>query len=376
MDSQYDASRASASSDRLDGEGRFMRRSRLSSLVRALVLLFIVLPLTPLRSAGAQDATPVGGACPATSVADNEALVERYWAEGWRAGGDQALRDMLSADEVHHWGIGQKTRGIEQFLARFDAFVTAFPDVKIVPDHVFGEGDLVASHWTATATHQDPWLGVAPTGKSVVWTGANIFRIVCGKIVESWGAADHIGLLQQLGALGSSATAAMASPAASPAAGASPAACAPMSRDEMVAIARRWTEDVLDNRNLDALDEMLAPDVVHHGAVFVDEHGPAEVKAALAALLTAFPDIQFSVDLVVASDDMVAIAWTGRGTHQSTFMGVAPSGKPIEFSGVNIYRFACGKIVEGWSEADGLGLLQQLGGGPAQTAPEASPTAG
>jgi steroid delta-isomerase-like uncharacterized protein len=156
----------------------------------------------------------------------------------------------------------------------------------------------------------------------------------------------------------------------------SPAACAPMSRNDEIAIARRWTEDVLNNHDLAALDQMLAADVVHHGAVFVDEHGPQEVKRALGALLTAFPDIQFSVDLVVAKDDMVAIRWTGRGVHGATFMGMAPTNRPIEFSGVNIYRFACGKIAEGWSEADRLGLLQQLGGGPAAKAPEATPSAG
>ncbi|HET7095583.1 MAG TPA: ester cyclase family protein, partial [Thermomicrobiales bacterium] len=222
------------------------------------------------------------------------------------------------------------------------------------------------------------WFGVAPTGKPVTWTGSNIFRIVCGKIVESWGAADHVTLLQKLGALGGSATAAMASPMAeaSPMAAASPAACAPMSRDDEVAIARRWTEDVLNNHNLDALDQMVASDAVHHGAVFVDEHGPEEVKAALGALLAAFPDFQFSVDLVVAKDDMVAIRWTGRGTQQAPFMGVPTTNRPVEFAGINMYRFACGQIVEGWSEADGLGLLQQLGGGPAQTAPEGTPMAG
>ncbi|HEU5431716.1 MAG TPA: ester cyclase [Thermomicrobiales bacterium] len=358
-----------------------MRRLPVSFALRSLALLLSLLPLAPFlpgRSAAAQAATPAATACPPTSVADNEALVQRYWDEGWRKGGEAVLRDVMSADEVHHWGIGDDTRGIDPYLARFDAFVAAFPDIKITTDHVFGEGDLVASHWTGTATHQASWLGIAPTGKAVTWTGANIFRIVCGKIVESWGAADHIALLQQLGALGGSATATMTSPmaAASPMASASPAACAPMSLDDEVAIARRWTEDVLNNGDLAALDQMVAPDAVHHGAVFVDEHGPAEVKAALGALLTAFPDIQFSVDLVVAKDDMAAIRWTGRGTHEATFMGVAPTNRPIEFSGINIYRFACGQIVEGWSEADGLGLLEQLGGGPAQTLPEGTPAAG
>jgi len=62
-------------------------------------------------------------------------------------------------------------------------------------------GDKVVIRWTIRGTHQGPFLGIAPTGKSAIWSGLNIFRLAGGKIVEEWGVADIAGLLHQLGAL-------------------------------------------------------------------------------------------------------------------------------------------------------------------------------
>jgi predicted ester cyclase len=56
---------------------------------------------------------------------------------------------------------------------------------------------------------------------------------------------------------------------------------------------------------------------------------------------------------------------TARGTHQGEFMGIAPTGKPVSFSAIDVVRIADGKIVERWSQADNLALLQQLGAVPA-----------
>jgi predicted ester cyclase len=58
---------------------------------------------------------------------------------------------------------------------------------------------------------------------------------------------------------------------------------------------------------------------------------------------------------------------TARGTHQGEFMGIAPTGKPVSFNAIDVVRIAGGKIVERWSQADNLALLQQLG---AVTVPE------
>ena len=59
--------------------------------------------------------------------------------------------------------------------------------------------------------------------------------------------------------------------------------------------------------------------------------------------------------------DKVVSRWTARGTHRGELMGIAPTGKQVAVTGINIERFANGKLVEGWSNYDTLGMLQQLG---------------
>ncbi len=143
--------------------------------------------------------------------------------------------------------------------------------------------------------------------------------------------------------------------------------CPTTTEEENVAVARRWTEEALDGGNLAVLDEILAADIVYDAGVFPELRGREAVKQALGALLTGFPDARFTVDQVIADGDVVTIRWTGRGTHQAAFLGIAPTGNRVEWTGINVYRIACGQIAEGWSEADGMGLLRQVGALPAAT---------
>ena len=75
---------------------------------------------------------------------------------------------------------------------------------------------------------------------------------------------------------------------------------------------------------------------------------------------SAFPDMSFTVDLLIESADLVVSNWTVRGTHTGTaFYDVAPSGKPVEINGTAILRIRDGKIVEHWGGPhcqDGVGL--------------------
>lgn len=143
--------------------------------------------------------------------------------------------------------------------------------------------------------------------------------------------------------------------------------CPATTEAENVAIARRWTEEALDGDDLAILDEILAADIVYDAGVFPALRGREAVNQALGALLTGFPGARFTVDQVIADGDVVAVRWTGRGTHQAEFLGVAPTGNLVEWTGINVYRITCGQIVEGWSEADGLGILRQVGALPAAT---------
>ena len=170
--------------------------------LRFLVLTLIAgsLLMVSAPAAGrAQEETPEAE-CPVTTPEENEELATMYWEEVWW--GDQGkIAEIVSPDEVHHWGIGGDTTGFEEFSERWNLFFTAFPDLGFTVDLVVAEEDLVATHWTATGTHRGEWQGIAPTDREVTWQGINIFRFECGLIVESWGSADHLGLLRQLGAV-------------------------------------------------------------------------------------------------------------------------------------------------------------------------------
>jgi steroid delta-isomerase-like uncharacterized protein len=139
------------------------------------------------------------------------------------------------------------------------------------------------------------------------------------------------------------------------------AACPTTTEAENEAVARRWHEEAINGANLDMIDEIAAPDIIHHAGTFPDGVGTEAVKTVLGALLTGFPDVKHTIESVVTDDDLVVIRWTATGTQTGEFQGIAPTGKQATWTGINIFRIECGKIAEEWSELDGIGRLQQLG---------------
>jgi predicted ester cyclase len=114
---------------------------------------------------------------------------------------------------------------------------------------------------------------------------------------------------------------------------------------------------------LDLLDEVLAPDLVVHGPVPIAP-GREGLKAALGAIRGAFPDSHVAIDDLAFGGATIYRRWTIRGTHTGDFFGVAPTGRPIHLSGVDVDRFEGGMVVEHWSFWDRAELLSQIGVGP------------
>ncbi|MDQ3656836.1 MAG: ester cyclase [Chloroflexota bacterium] len=182
--------------------GRDASRRGVAKMTAGALLGSAVAARTSSTPARAQDATPASDdTCPMTSEDENIALVQRYWDEVWTAGGDAAIADVFTDDELHHWGVGGPTVGPDAFAERLVLFLEAFPDFAIRVDQAVADGNIVVTRYTATGTHEGDWLGVAPTGTMVEYTGMNIFRLECGKIAESWGEANHLSLLRQLGGI-------------------------------------------------------------------------------------------------------------------------------------------------------------------------------
>ena len=90
---------------------------------------------------------------------------------------------------------------------------------------------------------------------------------------------------------------------------------------------------------------------------------PQGVERFVSQFLSAFPDLQHTVDDMIAEDDQVAVRFTARGTHTGPWMDLAPSGIRIQYTGVTVARIAGDKISEhdtGWDKA---GLVEQIQGG-------------
>jgi steroid delta-isomerase-like uncharacterized protein len=135
-----------------------------------------------------------------------------------------------------------------------------------------------------------------------------------------------------------------------------------MSEDANKALVRRFYEEVWTRGNLDVADQVFAEDYARHDLRAGDPApGPEGQKQIAAAFRAAFPDLIWDIDFILADGEYVAGRWTAAGTHLGPWAGVEPTGRSMEFSGINVFRFADGKVVEIWNHRDDLGLMEQLG---------------
>jgi steroid delta-isomerase-like uncharacterized protein len=127
-------------------------------------------------------------------------------------------------------------------------------------------------------------------------------------------------------------------------------------------VVRRFYDEVWRHGNLDVADEIFAPDYVRHDLRPTEAPpGPEGQKRIAGAFRAAFPDLRFDVEILIAEDEYVAARWTASGTHSREWGGIEPTGRFVEFSGVNVFRLDGGRVVELWNHRDDLGLREQLG---------------
>lgn len=135
-------------------------------------------------------------------VADNKALVRRFYEEVWDQGNFAFAYEVFADDYVRHDLRPTEAAPGGAGMAKIAAdFRRAFPDAHWRVDLVLGEDDFVAARWTATGTFSGEWGDVTPTGKSATFSGVNIFRFGPeGKVAELWNHRDDFGFMEQLGA--------------------------------------------------------------------------------------------------------------------------------------------------------------------------------
>jgi steroid delta-isomerase-like uncharacterized protein len=147
--------------------------------------------------------------------------------------------------------------------------------------------------------------------------------------------------------------------------------------EENKALVMRFYEEVWNRGHLAVTSLVFADDYIRHDLRPTQAlPGPAGQAKIAGDFRAAFPDLTMQVDLLLAEGDLVAARWTTEGTNTGPWGGRTPTGQRAHFSGVNIFRFEDGKVVELWNHRDDLGLMQQIGAGiyagavPAEDEPE------
>lgn len=134
-----------------------------------------------------------------------------------------------------------------------------------------------------------------------------------------------------------------------------------MTTEENKRLVRRLYDEVFNQGNLDLIEELCHPDYVDHT---LPPGWPADREGARNVIhyfRTAFPDLHFTIEEMVAEDDKVWERGPLSGTHLGEFFGIQPTGKPVVMWGTRCYRLQDGRIIEHHANNDDLGLLTQLG---------------
>ena len=135
--------------------------------------------------------------------------------------------------------------------------------------------------------------------------------------------------------------------------------------EQIKALETRFVEEVLNNKDLTAADELVAQDVVELDPFPGQERGREGLKELLGMLFAAFPDWHWTIEELISEGDKVVNRFTWRGTHRGGFMGIAATGRRVEVKGMVIDRIVGGRIAETRILMDNLSLMEQLGAIPA-----------
>jgi len=136
-----------------------------------------------------------------------------------------------------------------------------------------------------------------------------------------------------------------------------------MSVEENKAIVRSFLHDVWGAGNLSLVDELVADDHVHH-LTRRDVHGPEGVRQLVSGFRRFLPDFQATIKDLIAEGDRVVVYFVLSGTDKGGYMDNSPSGNPVKYNGIDIFRVDGGKIAERWGIVDTISLMHQIGAIP------------
>lgn len=129
----------------------------------------------------------------------NKSAVIRFNKEYIERGEERAFEEIISPEFINHTappGVPKGPDGVRYFFNNF--LKPAFPDLKVEIHDQLAEGDKVTTRKSFCATHSGEFMGIPPTGKSVIMDVIDIIRLKEGKFVEHWNVIDLGGVMQQI----------------------------------------------------------------------------------------------------------------------------------------------------------------------------------
>ncbi len=134
-------------------------------------------------------------------------------------------------------------------------------------------------------------------------------------------------------------------------------------------VVRRFYEEVMNEGNITALAELMAPDFRDHGeAMFGESRGRDSLQRGVEGMHQLVTGMRVSIEHILAEGDLVGVHGRMRCTHTGPFLGVPATGRELVWKGLAIFRLEQGKIAERWFNSDSIAIFRALGLAPLPSA--------
>jgi len=127
-------------------------------------------------------------------------------------------------------------------------------------------------------------------------------------------------------------------------------------------VVRRLIEEVWKQGRIYVLEQLVDTPYTDHSRTLNQSRGVEGFKQSVVSFRRAFHDLKIAVEALIAEQEIVACRVTLKGTQRGEFMGIAPTGRHVEVTGLGMYRLSSGKIIEHWAGLDEMGMIHQLRG--------------
>lgn len=130
--------------------------------------------------------------------------------------------------------------------------------------------------------------------------------------------------------------------------------------EENKKIAKRWLDELWTKGNYEVASEFMVPDYVRHDPFNVVNSPEEYCQNFIEMYRTAFPDMVFTAEEIIAERDLVLIRWSAIGTNTGPLKNIPPTNIKSTIHGMDLLRIKDGKITESWPGFDGVAILKKL----------------